>query len=85
MNLFIVYELETWSRDLSTDFTLGECLFGAVKSTRNADPGKYSGYVTGFDAGSRFLFPNSKWDENIVIICINNSSSMHTENRKKDY
>ena len=26
VNLFIVYELDTWSRDLNTDFTLKDCL-----------------------------------------------------------
>ena len=34
VNLFIVYELDTWSRDLSTDVTLKDCLFGAVKLTK---------------------------------------------------
>ena len=26
VNLFLVYELDTWSRDLYTDFTLKDCL-----------------------------------------------------------
>ena len=30
VNLFIVYELKTCSKDLITDFTLTDCLFGAV-------------------------------------------------------
>ena len=30
VNLFLVYELETWSRDLNTDFTLKKYLFGAL-------------------------------------------------------
>ena len=37
VNLFVVYELDTWSQDLSTDFTLKNCLFGAVKLAKNAD------------------------------------------------
>ena len=55
-NLLISYELDTWSRDLSTEFTLGDCLFGAVKLTKNADCGKYgcSDYGTGSDARSQF-------------------------------
>ena len=28
--LFIFYELDTWVRDLNTDFALGVCLFEAV-------------------------------------------------------
>ena len=44
-------ELDSWSRDLNTGFTLGGCLFGGVKLTKNADPDKYSysGYGIRFD------------------------------------
>ena len=38
MNFFIGYELDTWSRDLNSDFTLKDCLFGGVKLAENADP-----------------------------------------------
>ena len=38
VSLFIVYDLDTWSRDLNTDFTLKDCLFGAVKLSKNPDP-----------------------------------------------
>ena len=34
--MFIICELETWSKDLNTDFTLGDCLLGAVKLAKNA-------------------------------------------------
>ena len=40
VNLCISYELDTWSVDLNTDFTLGNCLLGAVKLNKNADPDK---------------------------------------------
>ena len=45
-NFVIGYELNTWLRDLNTKFTLSDCLFGAVKGNKNADPDKYrySGY-----------------------------------------
>ena len=45
VNLFIVYELDRRPQDLNTDFTLTDCLCGAVKITKNANPGKckYSG------------------------------------------
>ena len=36
---FIVYELDTWSRDLNSNFTLKDCLFGGVKLAKNSDPG----------------------------------------------
>ena len=40
VNLFIVYELYTWSQDLHTDFTLKDCLFGSLKVTKNDDTDK---------------------------------------------
>ena len=43
---FITYELDAWLRDLNTKFTLCDCSFGAVKSTKNYGPDKngFSGY-----------------------------------------
>ena len=37
VNLFIVKELDTWSKDLKAKFTLKNCLFGNFKITKNAD------------------------------------------------
>ena len=56
VNLYITYELDTWSRDLNIDFTLVNCLFGAVMLTKSDNPDKYghSGYSTRFDAHSEF-------------------------------
>ena len=52
INLYISYKLYTWSRNVNTDFTLSNCLSGAVKLTKNnnADKYEYSGYGIGFDA-----------------------------------
>ena len=57
LNSFIVYELDTWSQDLNTDFTLKGCLFGSVKVIKNDDTDKYSysGYGVEFDSRSLFL------------------------------
>ena len=57
VNLFICYELDRWSRDLCTDFSLGNCLFGSAKLTKNADPDKYkySSYDIGSDSHSEFF------------------------------
>ena len=33
VNLYISYKLDTWSRGLNTDFTLGNCLFGPMNLT----------------------------------------------------
>ena len=57
VNIFIVYELNTWSRDLNTEFTLKKCLFASVKLTKNADTDKYkySSNSVGFDSQSAFF------------------------------
>ena len=57
VNLFIVYELVTWSWDLNSAFNLKDCLFGAVKLSKDNDPEKYSysGYGIGLDSCSLFL------------------------------
>ena len=34
VNLHISDELDTWSKDLNTQFKLGNCLFGALKLTK---------------------------------------------------
>ena len=41
MNLYISYTISPWLRNLNTDFTLNNCIFGSVKLNKNADPGKY--------------------------------------------
>ena len=41
INVFIVYELDTWPRDLNTNFNLKDCLFRGVKLAKNTDPDKY--------------------------------------------
>ena len=53
---FIVYKLDAWSRDLNSNFTLKDCLFGSVKLTTNADLGKYvyTEYGIEFDLCSEF-------------------------------
>ena len=38
VNLYNTYELITQSTDLNTDVRLGNCLFEAVKLTKNVDP-----------------------------------------------
>ena len=64
-----MYELDWWSQDLKTKFNLKDCLFGAVKLTKNADPNKYSysGYNIGFDSRSVFSIPNFDWGKNVII------------------
>ena len=41
INLYISKTLGQQLRNLNTDFTLDNCVFGSVKLTKNADLGKY--------------------------------------------
>ena len=53
----------------SSDPTLGNSLFGAVKLVKNADIDKYkySGYGISFDVGGRFSFPTGRFGKNVII------------------
>ena len=40
INLYVSYTINQWWQNLNADFILGNCLFGSVKLTKNADPEK---------------------------------------------
>ena len=86
VNLYIAYELDTWPKKINTDFTLVHCLSGAVKLTKNTDPGKYEygGYGIGFNACWHFSWSNSSLVKNIVIFGTDFNSSMHLNNKDKE-
>lgn len=54
----IVYELDTLSQDLNANFSLRDCLFGALALNKKAEPDKYSysRCCTGLDSCSIFHF-----------------------------
>ena len=68
VNVYICYTLDWWSRDLNSNFTLGNCLFGSLKLTRNADADKYQyrGYTIGYDSRSQFLFAEGSTGKNTI-------------------
>ena len=69
MNFVIVYELNTWSRDLNSDFTSKDCLFGGVKLAKNTYSDKYasSGYGIGFDSCLEFSLTGGSVGKNVII------------------
>ena len=83
----VVYELDTWSRYLhyNADFTLDDCLFGAVKLTKNVNPNKYeySSHSKGFNVRLQFSLLHGEWSLNVIIFGVDNSSSVHADHRKK--
>ena len=62
VNLYICYTLHRYPRELDTDFTLANCLFGSAKLTKNANPDKYKygGYGIGFNSCWQFSFKDGK-------------------------
>ena len=81
VNLYTTYELDIQSKDFNTDFTLGNCLFGAVKLTKNADSDKYKcgSYGIGFDSLSEFSWINEGVGKNVIIFGVDNSFSVHID------
>ena len=83
VSLYISYE---WSRNLNTNFTLGNFLFGALKFNKIADPDKYgySGCGIGFDPRSQFLWLDGGWRKNVVIFGADMGSFVCVDNKYKD-
>ena len=83
VNTYIIYELISPLKYF--DLTLENCLFGAVKSTKNADIDKYknSGYGIGFDGQGAFSFPSGGLGCNVTISGVDMSSSVLVDNKKK--
>ena len=73
-------------RNLNTDFTLCNCLFGSVKLTRNVDLDKYkyTGYGIRFDFCSRFSFTDGSYGKNVIIFGADMRSSVHVDDKGRD-
>ena len=85
VNMYIVYDLQS-TLYYDADITLENCLFGAVKITKNADVSKYKyfGYGIGFDGKGAFLHPSGSFGNNAIIFGVDISFSVHVDNKKKD-
>ena len=85
VNSCICYELDRPSWDLDTNFSLGNCLFGSEKLTKNADPDKYkySSYSIGFDSLSEFSLVDWSSGKYVIIFGADMSSSVHVDNKVK--
>ena len=80
------YELHPGFKNLNTDFTLKNWLFGFVKLTNNADPDKYwySGYGIGFDSRLKLSFTDGSMGKNVIIFWADMNSSVHIDNENKN-
>ena len=68
------------------NLVLKNCLFGALKLIKNANPNKYSysGYKIGLYFRSLFSMLNFDWGKIAIIFGVDMSSSVHADNKKKD-
>ena len=68
VNIYIVYKLNPTPNDF--DSALENCLFGAIKLTKNADIDKYkySGYGIRFNERGTFLFPGGGFGQNVTFL-----------------
>ena len=81
-NIYTVYDLQSNLNNFGP--ALGDCLFGAVIITKNADVDKYkySGYGTGFNSKGAFSHPSgSSFGQNVIILGADMSSSVYANNR----
>ena len=81
VNIYIVYETTLDTKTFN--IALENCLFGAIKLTKNADVDKYkySGYGIGFDSRGSFSHPSGGDGKNVIIFGADMSSSPHANNK----
>ena len=81
INLYISYTQGPQLENLNIDFTLGNCLFGSVKLTKNADQDKYK--YTGYwqSIWCSFRISIYRWKKYCFWSCM--SSSVHADNKGK--
>ena len=84
VNIYIVYDLKSNLNNF--DPTLQNCLFGAIKLTKNNDIDKYKyfGYRIGFDSKGTFTYPSGGFGENVIVFGADMTSSVHANNKAKN-
>ena len=85
INLYISSILNPWLKNLNTDFTLKNGLFGSVRLTKNADPDKNKciGYGIEFYSRSEFSFTDWSMRKNVIIFGADMSSFVHIHNENE--
>ena len=81
INVYTVYDLYDWPRNPTNNFKFRNCLFGATIIGKNSDNEKYG--ITFNRAGS-WTFKD-KTARNVMIFCVDNSSSPHADNCKNTF
>ena len=84
INIYTDYDLQS-NLNNNPDFTLENCLLGAVRVTTNTDVDKYkySGYGIGFDEEGVFTHPTGSFGNTAIIFGVDMSSSVYIDNKGK--
>ena len=85
VNVYIVYDLDTWPRNPTDNFKFKNCLFGATSIVKNSDKEKFvcNGYRITFDSAGWWSFDNNT-ARNVIIFGVDNSPWSHSDNRKNN-
>ena len=85
VHIYIVYDLKS---NLNKFYrTLQNCLFGAVKLTKNSDIDneyEYAGYGIGFDSKGSLSHSSGRTGVNVVVFRADTSSSIHANSKTKN-
>ena len=86
VKVYMVYDLDTWSRHHTNNFKFKNCLFGADSIVKNSDKENfvYGGYGITFDSTDSWNFDNET-ARNVIVFLVDNSSSTHSNNRNNEF
>ena len=86
INVYIVYDLDTWSRNAANNFKFKNCLFGASNIVKHSDKETYaySGYRITFDIAGWWSCDND-FARNVKSAGVDNSSSSPFDNCKNNF
>ena len=84
VNIYIVYDIQSNLNNF--DPALENCLFGAIKITKDSNiyKYKYSGYSVGFDSRGTFSYTGGSFAQNAIIFGVGMNSPVHANNRTKN-
>ena len=78
VNVYIVYDLGAWQKNITNNFKFKNYLFGATNIVKNSDKEKhvYSGYEIIFDIAGSWSF-NNEVAKNVINVDVDNSLLVH--------
>ena len=74
VNVYIIYDLQSWPRNPADNFKFKNCLFGATNVVINSDKENYiyNGYGITFDSAGSWSFDND-FARDVIIFGVHNS------------